>query len=98
MLKYEPDDKGSFVVAGENVTVSFDVDACIHSPTMAVVGVEEQIRKALKADPRPSNVIGDAAKIHPVSVRQFKNGSKGLSVESLESLARALGLKIVVKK
>lgn len=57
----------------------------------------EEIQKALRETDRPLQDIAEEIGVHRVNLSKFKAGNTGFSVDTLEKLAKALNLKIVVK-
>lgn len=64
---------------------------------MCFMALLPQLRDAVRSDPRSHAEICREAGIHPKTFSAFMNERRGLSVETIEQLARALGfmLKLV---
>ena len=62
------------------------------------MSLANELREKLKRDPRPDVEIAEAAKLHPVVLNRFKKSRRGLSADSMEQLAAALGYQITLKR
>jgi plasmid maintenance system antidote protein VapI len=56
--------------------------------------IMQQIRKAVEQDERPQSTIAKLAGIHPKTFSAFMHGRRGLSIESIEQLVKALGMEL----
>lgn len=67
---------------------------------MAFMAILNELRDAVNKDGRTRVAIATAAGIHETTFSAFMSGKRGLSVETTESLAKALGysLKLVKNK
>lgn len=65
---------------------------------MLSMPVLDDLREAVTKDGRTHAAIAEAAGIHPKTFSAFMNERRGLSIETIESLAKALRLKIVIKR
>jgi plasmid maintenance system antidote protein VapI len=67
---------------------------------MDFMAILNELREAVSKDSRTHSAIAIAAGIHPKTFSAFINGHRGLSVETTEQLAKALGftLKLVRSK
>jgi plasmid maintenance system antidote protein VapI len=61
---------------------------------IAPMQILDELRRAVKADPRSLGAIALKAGIHRKTFSAFMNGRRGLSVETVEELAKALRLTI----
>jgi plasmid maintenance system antidote protein VapI len=61
---------------------------------MDFMAILNELREAVAKDGRTHAAIAEAAGIHPKTFSAFINGRRGLSVETTESLARALHFSI----
>lgn len=62
------------------------------------MGITDDIRKALKDDPRPKKDIAEMVGIQPESLSLFMNGHRSVGTAVLERMADALGLVLVKPK
>jgi len=64
---------------------------------MDFMAILADLRTAVAKDERPDVAIAKEAGIHPATFSAFMHGKRGLSVETTEALAKALGftLKLV---
>lgn len=58
--------------------------------------IDEQIRDLLNHSELSSEEVGTILGINPVSVRRFRSGAMGLSIEKLTKLADFLGYQVSV--
>lgn len=67
---------------------------------MDFMAILSELREAVEHDGRTRVSIANAAGIHETTFSAFMSGKRGLSVETTESLAKALGytLKLVKSK
>ena len=54
------------------------------------MAILNELRKAVGKDGRTHTAIAQAANIHPKTFSAFMHGRRGLSVETVERLARAM--------
>jgi len=59
--------------------------------------IYDDIRKAIKASDKSRYAIWKETGISQGHLSEFLSGTKGLSVEALEKLARSLGLQITIR-
>lgn len=64
--------------------------------TLPMRDVADQLRRAVRDDPRPSREIAAAVGVNPVNLRKFAGDSLDLSFATLTSLASVLGYDLVV--
>jgi plasmid maintenance system antidote protein VapI len=57
--------------------------------------ISGQLRAALTAPGRTPHAVAVAAGVAPSAVTRFVNGDRGLTTETLDRLADALGLRLV---
>lgn len=57
----------------------------------------QQIKRAMKADGRTRYAIAKASGISQAALSRLVHGRQGLTVDSLERLAHALGLEVVLR-
>lgn len=62
------------------------------------MAVQDMLRAAIRSDPRSQRELAQASGIHFVNLCRFAAGKKSLTIESAESLAKALGLEFDLKK
>lgn len=64
---------------------------------MDLMALLNELRDAVAKDGRTHAVIAEKAGIHPKTFSAFMNGRRGLSIDTVEQLAKALGftLKLV---
>ena len=62
------------------------------------VPIVDDIRDALRNTSLSRAELSATTGIHPVNLSQFKSGKRELSLQSLETLAKALGMEIVLRK
>jgi plasmid maintenance system antidote protein VapI len=60
------------------------------------VPILEELREMVRADDRSDRQIAITAGIHPNTFSAFMAGRRGLSVDTAEELAKALGRKLRV--
>jgi plasmid maintenance system antidote protein VapI len=65
-----------------------------HSGMMAFMAVLDDLRTAVAKDGRTHTAIATAAGIHVKTFSAFINRRRGLSIETAESLAKALGFTV----
>lgn len=65
---------------------------------MTPMQIARVLRKAVGEDSREQRVIARLARLHPVSLSQFKLGRRSLPLPALDRLARALGYEIAIIK
>ena len=56
--------------------------------------VQAMLRAAIENDARSQRELAEVSGIHFVNLSRFAAGKKSLTVESLEALAKALGLEM----
>lgn len=61
------------------------------------MGIYDELRRAIKDSPKSQQALSDEVGINLVSLNRFVHGHRGVSVETAEKLAAALGMKIEVK-
>lgn len=61
---------------------------------MDFMALLSELRKAVENDGRTHAAIADAAKIHRTTFSAFMNRRRGLTVETVEQLAKALRLEL----
>jgi transcriptional regulator with XRE-family HTH domain len=57
-----------------------------------------ELRDAVQKDERTQLAIAEAARIHRTTFSAFMNGRRGLSVDTVEQLAKALGYTLTLTK
>ena len=63
------------------------------------MGIEDELRDAIAADPRGPSGIADAAGMKLPNMSRFLNDrERGITVKTAEALAAVLGVKIKVEK
>jgi transcriptional regulator with XRE-family HTH domain len=65
---------------------------------MDFMAILNDLREAVGKDDRPHVEIAREAGIHPATFSAFMHGKRGLSIETIEQLARALHLEIRLVK
>jgi plasmid maintenance system antidote protein VapI len=65
---------------------------------MTFMALMEDLRDAVTRDGRTHHAIAQAAKIHRTTFSAFMHGRRGLSVETVEALAKALHFEIKLIK
>lgn len=65
---------------------------------MDYMTILSELRTAVEKDGRTHAAIADAARIHPKTFSAFVNGRRGLSIETVEQLAKALHFEIRLVK
>jgi transcriptional regulator with XRE-family HTH domain len=60
--------------------------------------VFESLKQAIKADGRSQNQLSRDSGVTVAAISRFLAGKRGLSVEAVEALARALGLDVRLVK
>ena len=65
---------------------------------MDFMAILNELREAVDKDGRTRIAIATAAKIHETTFSAFMSGKRGLSVETTESLAKALGFSLKLVK
>jgi len=65
---------------------------------MDFMAVLQELREHVGQDPRSHAAIARAAGIHPKTFSAFMNQRRGLSVDTTEKLAEALGLAITLTR
>lgn len=58
----------------------------------------EHILRAVEGDPRTAGRIADEAGVARSVLSRLRNGERGISVDTAETLARELGYEIVLKR
>ncbi len=61
---------------------------------MDFMAILSELREAVTKDGRTHAAIADAAHIHPKTFSAFMHGRRGLSIETIEQLAKALRFTI----
>jgi plasmid maintenance system antidote protein VapI len=56
--------------------------------------VSHSLREAVQKDGRTHSAIAESAGIHPATFSAFMHGRRGLSIETIEQLAKALHFSI----
>jgi transcriptional regulator with XRE-family HTH domain len=62
------------------------------------MGITEDVRNAIKADPRPKKELAELVGLQPESLSLFMNGHRGVSLSALDRIAEVLELEIVGRK
>lgn len=65
---------------------------------MDFMALLEELREAVEKDKRTHSAIAGEAGIHPKTFSAFMHGRRGLSIETIEQLARALRLTVKLVK
>jgi plasmid maintenance system antidote protein VapI len=65
---------------------------------MDFMAIQDELRKAVREDGRTMLAVAEAAGIHRTTFSAFMNQRRGLSVETIEDLARALKFEIKLVK
>ncbi|MGC4033649.1 MAG: helix-turn-helix transcriptional regulator [Tepidisphaeraceae bacterium] len=65
-----------------------------HAFIMDFMALLAELRKAVTADERTHSAIASEAGIHVKTFSAFMNGRRGLSIETIEQLAKALRYEI----
>lgn len=63
----------------------------------ARMALTDDIKRAVEAWPESRNRLANAAGLSPSALCRLMSGERGLSVDSLERLAEALGYEIVMR-
>ena len=74
--------------------IDYRLSTDYHPAIMDFMAVLDELRAAVGTDPRGHGTIADAAGIHRKTFSAFMHGRRGLSIETIESLADALSLVI----
>jgi plasmid maintenance system antidote protein VapI len=61
---------------------------------MDFMALLEELRQAVAKDKRTQFAIATEAGIHPATFSAFMHGKRGLSIDTIEQLAKALGFAI----
>lgn len=61
---------------------------------MDFMALLQELREAVQKDGRTHTAIAEEAGIHPATFSAFMHGRRGLSIETVEQLARALRFAI----
>lgn len=69
-----------------------------HAGIMYFMALLDDLREAVKKDSRTQAAIAAAAGIHPKTFSAFMHSRRGLSIETIEALATALGLAVKLAK
>lgn len=56
------------------------------------------LREAVEKDGRTHTAIASEAGIHPATFSAFMHGRRGLSIETIEQLARAMGYTVKLSR
>ena len=65
---------------------------------MDFMAIQDELREAVKKDGRTLGAIAEAAGIHRTTFSAFMHERRGLSVETVEQLAKALHFEIKLVK
>ena len=65
---------------------------------MDFMALLQELRDAVEKDKRTYVAIAEAAGIHPATFSAFMHGKRGLSIETVEQLAKALHFEIRLVK
>jgi plasmid maintenance system antidote protein VapI len=65
---------------------------------MIFMAILAELREAVAKDGRTHLAIANAAGIHPVTFSAFIHGKRGLSIDTIERLAKSLGLTVKLVK
>lgn len=65
---------------------------------MNFMEILNHLRDAVRKDPRTQSEIAAAAKISRTTFSAFMHGRRGLSIDTIEQLAAALGLEVRLVK